>query len=563
MLSLRDLLVRLLPAEGGVLQRFGPLGVLVAILGGGVLLSILAQPPPATYPVGWSKPLALDPVDFGESYTVVPDKQGIMHLAWQKGVDRKEAVFYGRLNDEGEFLNGPLRVSPSGTHTASPSMVLIEGDQPLIFWIERGEDYRALMAAQPGQTPLAITRTTAAMVTASAGRDGQGHIFVVWADNRGRDFDIYLAKLDSDGDILFSDRPLTENPDFDFQPTLAVDGGVLHLLYFLDTINYESLVHRVFDLDGYPLSPELVLERRVQVASGGEEGHPLTAMADQRGHLHLLESLEGRFRYTQIDARGEMVTQPTTFLEGHQHYSQSSLAFEGEDLLAIWPQTKKKGELFQLYAVRFSQGGQLRGAIERLTYSPTSALWPKIVVDSHGGRHLFWQQSTSPYDYSLFYMNDLWAVPIPFWSRLGFSQENGWLSFLLATVAGFMMAIPYIMVNVWRLLIAASLVAVLLWLSQRLNLQAYSFLLILVCLLVVMALLAQPMGALLGQPPLTVVPLARWTFSITASVLACYIAYRWRNEFTDPLAWVGLVVIWFYCFYFLNSVILFRQAFAV
>ena len=66
----------------------------------------------------------------------------------------------------------------------------------------------------------------------------------------------------------------------------------------------------------------------------------------------------------------------------------------------------------------------------------------------------------------------------------------------------------------------------------------------------------------MGQPAVTISAFAAFTLALTASaVCACYAA-RGYTDLSDPLRWLGLGFVWSYVFYWLNSILLLREAFA-
>jgi len=531
------------------------LGVVLAILAAGIVAVLLIQPPPLTYTVGWSPSRPLDEILLGRGYQALVDGNDMLHLLWPKRVERVEQVFYAQIDDQGRFISGPTQLSRPGVKSIDPSMVLAEG-KIACFWLELEEARRVVMRVV-GQEPVTLKETPNVIRDAVSVGDGEGHIFVAWSEMVESNFDIHLLGLDERGEVVFPERLLSQEPGFAFQPAIAAGGEVIHLVYFNDEVTYEEALYRPFDREGRPLAQPRVLTRLAQTREPGIQGYPATLRADPTGALYLLESLRGAMRYTKIGPRGEGLVTPRIIPINNTHGSHIDMEVKGKTLQLTWADDRSGRGRFQIYSVTLDQKGNIMSQESQLTHSPSSAVRPVMVTDHKGQRHLFWQEAQAPYTFALTYKNDIYPLTPSLWQRLGFPRGS---SFLFTIGFAAMMSILTTISNSWRLIIAWLVSMLFLFVVDRLEVKkARSPAFIFLVMLVTLALIVRPVSAVIGFPPLDLVPAAPWLFLATATLLTLYIVYLWQEGLNDILRWPGITVLWGYSYYFLNVLLISRE----
>lgn len=532
------------------------LGVVLAILAAGVATVLVVQPPPLTYTVGWSPSRLVDEILLGRAYQALVDGNNVVHLLWPKRVERVEQVFYAQIDDQGRFISAPTQLSRPGIKSIDPSMVLTSEGKVACFWLELGEARRVVMRVV-GQEPVTLKETPNVIRDAVSARDGEGHIFVAWSEMLESNFDIHLLGLDEKGEVVLPERLLSQEPGFAFQPAIAVGGGVIHLIHFDDEVTYEEALYRPFDREGRPLAHTRVLTRLTQARDPGIQGYPVTLKADSRGALYLLESLRGAVRYAKISLRGEDLVTPRIIPINNTHGSHIDMEVKGKTLQLTWAEDRSGRGRFQIYSVSLDQEGNIKGQESQLTHSPSSAVWPVMVTDHKGQGHLFWQEARAPYTFALMYKNDIYPLTPSLWQRLGFPRGS---SFLFTIGFAAMMSILTTILNSWRLIIAWLVSMLFLFVVDRLEVKkARSPAFIFLVMLVTLALIVRPVSAVIGFPPLDLVPAAPWLFLATATLLTLYIVYLWQEGLNDILRWPGITVLWGYSYYFLNVLLISRE----
>jgi hypothetical protein len=554
-------------------SRYGPLALALCILGLGVFVVLLVQPSPLTFTEGWSVPQGIDDVRAGYPHRAAADRQGRIHLAWEKQVNRKDVAFYARLDRYGELIADPIRLSDPNVKAENVALALTGDDTPLCFWIEKGHEdgtQRLVMARPEAGGPSQILSVSSKIMRDLAvTSDEEGRVFLAWSDNRQGLYEIYMTVFAPQGDLAVNERQVTDTgSDFVFEPSLAVGGGVVHLVYFADKVIDQEFVHRAYDITGEPLTEPQVLERVSQAAMtmGGAKptSYPVLAVAEPEGQLRLYESLGSLVRQRKIDQNGTVVLPPEPFLSGSRYYSQVNLARTKGRQWVIWADLRwDSGDRFQVYIAPLDEAGHAEEET-RLTFATTSALWPVMVSDDEGGQHVIWQQNVGPYAQQLMYINDLTPARISTWQRLGFSGVGGAWSFLLALTQSAILAVITAFINIWRPAIAWAVTVLVLQITRRVDaVKPYVNVVAWGVLFMVLFVIVRPETKTLGQVPIDVAAAAHWVMGAFASAIVLYLGRVWRSAFRSIFMWAGMAALWLWVYYFLNLTLILREGFAI
>jgi hypothetical protein len=560
------------------LPRLGSLALVVCILTAGLIAVLLVQPAPPSYAEGWSAPRSVDEVKSGPPHSAAIDRDDRIHLAWHKVVDRQPAAFYGRLDQGGQLVGGPVLLSTPGRKAENVSLLLADGDVPLCFWLEKGHEggEQRLVMAYPDsgeRQNLSVSQEIMRDLVVTTGQlaNGERRILVAWSASQQGVYDIYLVELDGSGNPLASERRITDSGrTFVYQPTLALDDGVLHLVHFAEDALKQELQYQLFDVvTGEPLVEPMVLElmsqRQVDLTgSSRRESYPILAVSQAGGGARLYESSGSSVRHRQFDRNGRLVLSPEQVLVGGGRYSAVSHARRGNQQWLVWADTSDgEGERLQVRIAPLDELGRVHES-ERVTYLTTSALSPVMVVNSTGGRHIIWQQNVRPYAYELMYVNDLEPVPQTAWQRLGFAGAAGAYGFGFVLGESIVLGAVTSFVRIWRLAIGLAGVVAIRLLARRVDaVKPYAHLASFVMLLVLLVGIMKPEAQTLGQAPIAVANAAHWTMVAVASTLLFFLGWTWRKAMVEVWIWVALGEIWLIVYYALNTVLILREGFAV
>ncbi len=540
-----------------------------------ILAALIAQPIPLTYVPGWSAPRPLATrVAFREPYQVVVDARGGLHLAWIQDDLGAARLYLARLDDAGAPATTPAHLfALENARASAPRALLDARGNPMILFVEKseGESPALVLARSTGEryAGVPLRRIEGTLGTLSAQTDGSGGAFLVWGEQRQGAPAIFAARLDSAGDWVFAGARVSDELARAFDPAVIVAGGAAHVFYFVDDNKNVELRYRRIALDGRALAAPRVLSRRPQNSANSVTSYPLALTTDAAEKIALVESPGGDARLTRFDASGQPLGAPVT-LRGVRASAAVEISSAGEDWQITWAGTRK-GRL-QIFTRAFSLDGAPRGAETRLTATTTSgAVLPTLTAARDGSRRLFWLENIAPENAALFTADTRAPAEPSVWQRLGFAGDNPFFSMLFTLAAGFMLAPVIIIVNIWRPLIAlaaffggwriaARLARALAFCAagaRFARLAHFAF------FGLVFWLALAPIGEFIGQPAMPVAASAAITFAVAASAVCALLAARWRSDLNDPFRWLALATIWCYVYYWLNAIVLLREAFAV
>lgn len=555
------------------MAQYGPCLFAVCILAVGLLLALLIQPAPPSFVEGWSMPRSVDEVNAQYPQQMIVDRDDRIHLVWLKPVGRRPVAFYARLDRHGQLLDGPTQLSASDVNAQNIHIALGSDGRLLCFWLEKGraDGTQALMMVQPddGKGPDALVTSLEVMRDLTlAVQEETGHIFLVWSGSDNNLYELYLTVLNADGTPFLSAHRLTDSGSvFVFEPAILVAENVLHIVYFAESPIEQNLTYQIFGVDGMPLAGPSILSQAQRGGStpvggsGGAASYPLAALSNGEGQVCLYESPGEMIRYRCFDRLGQVV-QPLETLSTGQRYGWIDLV-AGETGLMVWTGLPYGDDArAQIYAAALDSSGRLAGEPKRVTFSLASAFSPSAVIDSQGGRHVVWQQSAGAYRFELVYANDLDPAPVSIWQRFGFGG-GGW-SLALALVESTLLAVFTAFLNLWRGAVAGLLAAGAILSGRRWTaLGRYASVTAWGLFFFAFVLLMRPTTQTLGQRPLEIVPAAHWLMVLTASALVLYLGHVWREAFFSLWIWGGIAGLWLWAYYFLNTVLILRQGFAI
>ncbi|MBI1801563.1 MAG: hypothetical protein HYR71_08050, partial [Chloroflexi bacterium] len=190
--------------------------VIVLTILAGIALSLVAQPPPATYAPGWSAPRALATVDLRDTRGISLSPDQSIHLVWSNTEDDALQVFSARMSLNGDWLARPQRISRAGTRSFSPALALLPDGGDLIAYIEKSPS-AALMVSARGEPPRRAVDGVGDMRQLALAGNPQD-TFAVWSEDRERQPAIYMARFNARGEVVSGARRLCAEAALATQP---------------------------------------------------------------------------------------------------------------------------------------------------------------------------------------------------------------------------------------------------------------------------------------------------------------------------------------------------------
>ncbi|MBI3915337.1 MAG: hypothetical protein HY327_14265 [Chloroflexi bacterium] len=550
--------------------RFHRAAILSAvILLAGMLGALLAQPIPLTYVPGWSAPREFARVAYREPYPVSADARGSVHLAWIEPSGMESRVTLASYADAPAFAL--TRVATTGfaeTRVGLPRLAPSIDGSLLLFFIAKKENAAATIqlmrvsAADANFSPAIIYPAEGILTDFHAAADGAGGAFLIWREQRQGAPAIYGARVDAAGSFMLPPTRLSSETLLLLDPSLIVSDNIAHVFYFADDNKSVELRYRRYDLNGRALDEPRLLGRRPQNSTGSVAGYPLALAADARGNITLVESPGGNARLSWFDREGNALLANAVALSGVRASARVDLLLLEHGWQLTWAEARKRDGRLQIYSRAFDLNGAAHGAETRLTATTTSgAVQPQLIALRDGARRLFWIENIAPDTAALFTADNRSAAEPEVWHRLGFAGDAAFGNLLVTVGTGFFLVIVLLIVNFWRwtlvLLIALSWLRVLPVISPARGVAAF------VVLVAALAFFIAPLGEMLGQAPLKISAAAAVVFALTATIFCARIAWEWRSDLGDALRWIALALLWTYVYYWLNAIVLLREAFAV
>jgi hypothetical protein len=474
-------------------------------------------------------------------------------------------IFAGRLNLRGEWVEPPQRISNAGVRSLSPQLVILPDGSEVIAYIEKSER---------GGIMVAAGRTAPQRIVAAVGDMRQlalsshaSQVAIAWSENREKQPYIYSVRF-TPRDGADSLVRLSVESALATQPTLSLMQDVRGLFYFTDDNRYVDWVYRRFASDGSPLAQALVLSHRAQ--TGSVSAYPVFVVT-AASRLYVFETLSG-VRLTRFDVNGARLdAQPITLegvrtagavdakISGDPSTPQTTLS--GQALWVSWSETRR-GKAAQSFVRPFTLDGKPQASETRLTFTTSGAFQPTWFMDNAGTQHIFWIENINDGEAALFYANTAQPAAVSVWQRLGFAGESPFANLLFTIAAAFMYAIPLIVAFSWRMGLVMS-VMVLAYRVRFVQASPYRPVILFAMLIVAELWLSAPTTELVGQAPIALSGVVHGVFFASATVVTLWTAWQWRKEMSDLLRWPALVFVWTYLYYWLNALVILREAYAV
>lgn len=182
-----------------------------------------------TFVENWGPAVAVDPL-------------GNTHVAWSDRRNETYAIYYSQLDLNGRVLVNDTKVSTGGGKSTNPLDMALDSHMTVyIAWVDdrdgNWEVYYAKLgsngAVLRGDTRLTSDTAASWKPRIAIGPDNSLHL--VWEDTRDGNREIYYKRLDANGSVLVDETRLTYNLATSINPDIAVDStGVVHLVWEQD-----------------------------------------------------------------------------------------------------------------------------------------------------------------------------------------------------------------------------------------------------------------------------------------------------------------------------------------
>lgn len=196
--------------------------------------------------------------------------------------------------------------------------------------------------------------------------DSNNNIHVIWADDRDDNYEIYYAKLDSEGNKIIEDKRITNAPSYSWFPDIAVDNeDNLHIVWIDYRDGRSAIYYTKLDNDG----TKLLSDKRLSISNIGIVQPEQADLAMEHNDAFL----------------NDVEHNPTIAVDKNDrvHIAWSALSEENVDI----------GSNYEIYYALLNSDGITLMNNVRITYAPSESDNPKIALDSFNNVCLVWDDN--------------------------------------------------------------------------------------------------------------------------------------------------------------------------
>jgi hypothetical protein len=188
-------------------------------------------------PSGWSKDKRLTKNDGSTStFSAVAANGSYIHVVWYDYRDGNYEIYYKRSNDNGESWDSDIRLTNEGSPSYYPA-VAVNGNNVHTVWEDQRDGNREIYYkkstdnGENWESDIRLTTQNSDSKEPSVAADGN-NIHVVWRDIRDGNREIYYKRSIDNGENWESDIRLTTDNAESYNPSVAVDGNNIHVVWF-------------------------------------------------------------------------------------------------------------------------------------------------------------------------------------------------------------------------------------------------------------------------------------------------------------------------------------------
>ena len=255
--------------------------------------------------------------------------------------------------------------------------------------------------------------------------DSLAHLHVVWDDDTPGNNEIYYKKSEDGGDSWSAVRRITWTSGGSYAPAIAVDSSDhLHVVWYDDSPG-SLAIHYKRSEDG---GDSWTASQRITWSSANSFV-PAIAV-DASDHLHVVwdeyASGNAEIFYKKSDDGGDSWLASRRITWTSENSQHAAIAVDASDHLhVVWHDLTPGNE--EVYYKKSEDGGDNWTAVQRLTWTSDSSLYPAIAVDSLGHLHVVWYDAT-PGNCEIYYRRsedggDSWTAA----RRLTWTSGTSWL----------------------------------------------------------------------------------------------------------------------------------------
>ncbi len=313
-----------------------------------------------------------------------------LHEVWFDNRDGYYAIYYKRSTNGGTTWEGDIALTNSTMSISMYPSISVYGNFVHVVWHDdRNGGYevyyrRSIDGGSTWETDQRLTNAPAFSGYPSLAVHGN-ILHLTWYDQRDGNYEIYY-KRSTDGGVTWEpDMRLTGNPAVSYSPSIAVNGTVVHLVWYDTSDGNEEIYYKRSTNGGLTWEADVRLTNDPAFSDN-------TSIAVSGSYVHVtwMDTRDGNYEIYYIRSTDEGLNwEPETRLTWYDGSSYNpSIVSSGLNVHCVWYDSREGN--YEIFYKRSTDGGINWEDDMRLTEDQASSAFPFIAV-SDSLVHVTWQ----------------------------------------------------------------------------------------------------------------------------------------------------------------------------
>lgn len=313
-----------------------------------------------------------------------------LHAAWFDHRDGNYAIYYKRSTDRGATWEGDVALTNSTMSISMYPSIAVYGNLVHVVWHDdRNGGYevyyrRSTDGGTTWETDQRLTNAPLFSGYPSLAVD-ENTLHVTWYDQRDGNYEIYYKRSTDGGVTWLSDMRLTGNPAVSYSPSIAVNGNLVHLVWYDTSDGNEEIYYKRSTNGGLTWEADVRLTNDPAFSDN-------TSITVSGSYVHVtwMDTRDGNYEIYYIRSTDEGLNwEPETRLTWFSGSSYNpSIISSGPNVHCVWYDGREGN--YEIFYKRSTDGGINWEDDMRLTEDPASSAFPFIAV-SDSLVHVAWQ----------------------------------------------------------------------------------------------------------------------------------------------------------------------------
>jgi PGF-pre-PGF domain-containing protein len=244
--------------------------------------------------VTWSSDVRLTNNASSSGGPVIAVNGNNLHVVWDDNRDGNYEIYYKNSTDAGVTWSSDVRLTNDAGYSYLPSIALNGSNIHVVWWDNRDGNYEIYYK---NSTDAGVTWSSDVRLTNDASDSrystialSESNTHVVWEDNRDGNYEIYYKNSTDAGVTWSSDVRLTNNIGHSYNPSIAVNGNNIHVVWDDDRDGNDEIYYKNSTDNGATWSGDVMLTND---ASGSD--NPAIALSESNTHVVWYDNRDGNW----------------------------------------------------------------------------------------------------------------------------------------------------------------------------------------------------------------------------------------------------------------------------